>query len=124
MRRRRRGLARGGGGRVLGVFKTQRTCILCVGDSNTYGLYLRDRDQEAYPSQLERSWNADPNRTPIEVLNLGYPGVNSSRLIRDLSRMLDVLSPEVVMIMIGSNDYWTASVSAANETSATSPVTH
>ncbi len=88
---------------------TGKRRVLCVGDSNTYGLYLADRAQ-AYPQQLERLWNAVPTRTPIEVLNLGYPGTNSSRLVRDLPRMLRILRPDVVIVMVGSNDFWTAPV--------------
>lgn len=86
-----------------------RQRILCLGDSNTYGLYLADRG-DAYPQQLERLWNADPSRPPIEVLNLGYPGTNSSKLVHDLPRMLDTLRPDVVILMVGSNDFWTAPV--------------
>lgn len=83
--------------------------VLCVGDSNTYGLYLRDRGQ-AYPRQLERLWNGNAARTPIEVLNLGYPGTNSSKLVRDLPAMLRTLGPEVVLVKVGSNDFWTVPV--------------
>jgi lysophospholipase L1-like esterase len=90
---------------------TGRKRILCLGDSNTYGLYLADR-AEAYPQQLERLWNASVDSPRVEVLNLGYPGTNSSRLRRDLPRMLETFRPDVVIIMVGSNDYWTAPVAA------------
>lgn len=93
--------------RATTTWLTGRRRVLCVGDSNTYGLYLRDRG-EAYPQQLERVWNASVDAHRIEVLNLGYPGTNSSRLRRDLPRMLSTLRPDVVIIMVGSNDYWTA----------------
>jgi lysophospholipase L1-like esterase len=83
--------------------------ILCLGDSNTYGLYLRDRSL-AYPQQLERLWNEHGNGARIEVLNLGYPGTNSSHLRRDLPRMLESIHPDVVIVMVGANDYWTAAV--------------
>lgn len=59
-------------GRRLPVsWLTSHTRILCLGDSNTYGLWL-ERD-EAYPQQLEAIWNADPAAAPVEVLNLGFP---------------------------------------------------
>lgn len=83
--------------------------VLCLGDSNTYGLYLPDRAL-AYPQQFERLWNESIGTPRIEVLNLGYPGTNSSRLRRDLPRMLETFRPEVVVVMVGSNDYWTAPV--------------
>ena len=82
--------------------------ILCVGDSNTYGLWL-ERD-EAYPQQLETVWNESGNGSQVEVLNLGFPGTNSSLLRRDFPRMLDTLRPDVVIVMIGTNDYWTRPV--------------
>lgn len=91
---------------------TGRRRVLCLGDSNTYGLYLADR-ADAYPQQLERLWNASAARTPIEVLNLGYPGTNSSKLIHDLPRLLETFRPDVVLMMVGSNDFWTAPVPAA-----------
>ena len=83
--------------------------VLCLGDSNTYGLYLSDRTQ-AYPQTFEKLWNDGGGAPRVEVLNLGYPGTNSSRLRRDLPRMLDTFAPDVVVIMVGSNDYWTAPV--------------
>lgn len=90
---------------------TGRRRVLCLGDSNTYGLYLADRN-DAYPQQLERMWNASSERAPIEVLNLGYPGTNSSKLLHDLPRMLETFRPDVVLMMVGSNDFWTAPVPA------------
>ncbi len=97
------------------AFLGGRRRILCLGDSNTYGLRMVNRD-DAYPQQLEHLWNAAHEGSPIEVLNLGYPGTNSSKLIHDLPRMLDTLRPDMVIIMIGANDYWTAPV-PAEETS-------
>jgi lysophospholipase L1-like esterase len=80
--------------------------VLCVGDSNTYGVYLVDRSR-AYPQQLERLWNETAPAPPIEVLNLGYPGTNSSVLRNTFPDMLDGLLPDVVIVMVGANDYWT-----------------
>jgi lysophospholipase L1-like esterase len=93
------------------AFLGGRRRILCLGDSNTYGLRMVNRD-DANPQQLEHLWNASSDRSPIEVLNLGYPGTNSSKLIHDLPRMLDTLRPDTVIMMIGANDYWTVSIPA------------
>jgi lysophospholipase L1-like esterase len=81
--------------------------VLCLGDSNTYGLYLEDREKEAYPQQLEALWNARVAAPKLEVLNLGYPGTNSSRLARDLPRLLEALRPDILILMVGVNDFWT-----------------
>jgi lysophospholipase L1-like esterase len=104
-------------GRELPVsWLTANTRILCLGDSNTYGLWLERN--EAYPQQLEAIWNATPGATPVEVLNMGFPGTNSSRLVRDFGRMLETFQPDLVIVMIGANDYWTSPVeTASTETS-------
>jgi lysophospholipase L1-like esterase len=97
------------GWRAPATWLTGNRRVLCLGDSNTYGLYLSDRAQ-AYPQTFERLWNATAGAAHIEVLNLGYPGTNSSRLRRDLPRMLETFAPDLVILMVGSNDYWTAPV--------------
>jgi lysophospholipase L1-like esterase len=78
--------------------------VLCIGDSNTYGLYL-SRD-EAYPQQLEALWKRAVG-SPVEVLNLGFPGTNSSRVVRDFPRLLATFEPDLVLLMVGVNDFWT-----------------
>lgn len=75
--------------------------VLALGDSNTYG------GDETYPRILERLWNADPARAPIRVLNLGFPGMNTSLVRRDFARMLRVFRPDTVTYMVGTNDFWT-----------------
>lgn len=84
---------------------TGNTRILALGDSNTYGLYLDAPD--AWPAQLERQWNAANPQQPVEVLNLGYPATNSFRVRENLPALLDKLSPDIVLIMVGFNDFWT-----------------
>lgn len=84
---------------------TGHSRILAVGDSNTYGLYLEAAD--SWPMQLEKQWNGVQASTPVEVLNLGYPGTNSFRVRENLSDLLDKLAPDIVLIMVGFNDFWT-----------------
>lgn len=84
---------------------TGNTRVLALGDSNTYGLYLQE--EESWPAQLQRVWNAEHAAAPIEVLNLGYPATNSFRVLANLPALLDKLSPDVVIIMVGFNDFWT-----------------
>jgi lysophospholipase L1-like esterase len=79
--------------------------VLALGDSNTYGLYLPAQD--SYPSQLEKQWNAQHSNLPIEIINLGYPGTNSFRLLANLPEILDTFKPDLVLLMIGFNDVWT-----------------
>lgn len=82
-----------------------RTRVLALGDSNTYGLYLKE--EESWPAQLEHSWNMAHPQAPIEVLNLGYPATNSFRVLNNLPALLNKLSPDIVLIMVGFNDFWT-----------------
>jgi lysophospholipase L1-like esterase len=84
--------------------------ILAIGDSNTYGVWLVDRERESYPAQLEAVWNEDDDRARADVLNLGYPGTNSSRLVQLLPEFLDTFAPDVVLAMVGVNDFWTQPV--------------
>jgi len=79
--------------------------ILTLGDSNTYGLYLPPED--SYPAQLETLWNQRHPDAPVEVINLGYPGTNSFRLLSNLPEILDTFQPDLVLLMIGFNDFWT-----------------
>ncbi len=79
--------------------------VLATGDSNTYGLYLEP--EQANPLVFERLWNARHPEHPVEVLNVGYPGTNTSRLRNALPRFLESAKPDVVTIMVGANDFWT-----------------
>jgi lysophospholipase L1-like esterase len=93
------------------AFSTAHRRIVCLGDSNTYGLFL-ERDQ-AYPQQLEDHWNESGGSPTIEVLNLGYPGTNSSTVLRELPGILRKLSPDGVIALVGANDFWTSPVGEA-----------
>lgn len=90
---------------VQAQWLTGNTRVLALGDSNTYGLYLQAQD--AWPAQLQRQWNAAHPERPVEVLNLGYPATNSFRVRDTLPGLLDKLSPDIVLIMVGFNDFWT-----------------
>lgn len=93
-----------------GAWETEDRRVLALGDSNTYGVWLLDRENNAYPAQLEKNWNTE-QPFPIEVLNLGYPGINSSRLVGLYSEFVEVFAPDIVLVMIGVNDFWTQPIS-------------
>ncbi len=80
--------------------------LLALGDSNTWGLWVKAK--QAYPKQVEFLWNEEGDRPPLEVINLGYPGMNSSGVRQRLPQLLRTFRPDVVTVMIGVNDYWTA----------------
>lgn len=79
--------------------------LLFLGDSNTYGVFVDPA--QAYPRVLESEWNRRAAGSAVEVLNLGFPGTNSTKVRNELPRLLRVLRPDAVLVMIGANDYWT-----------------
>jgi lysophospholipase L1-like esterase len=52
-------------------------------------------------------WNERVGEPRAEVLNLGFPGTNFSRPVRDLPRLLETFRPDFTIIMVGVNDFWT-----------------
>ncbi|MBX3025612.1 hypothetical protein KF840_11965 [bacterium] len=78
--------------------------LLCLGDSNTYGIFLPTRD-DAYPHQLHLALGRRGQR--VDVINLGYPGNNSSRIRAALPSALATVRPDTVTVMVGANDFWT-----------------
>lgn len=95
------------------AWKTDDRRILALGDSHTYGVWIAERERNAYPGQLERIWN-EGDHQPIEVLNLGYPGTNSSRLVGLYPELMEAFAPDVVLVMVGVNDFWTQPVTPAD----------
>lgn len=78
--------------------------ILCVGDSYTYGLGVER--QEAYPAQLEVLLKGKFGNNAAEVINAGRPGINTPILANCFQEMLDDYRPDIVLVMIGTNDEW------------------
>jgi|GEM_PF-1349627 len=96
-------------GKAPVAFRTQRLRVLALGDSNTYGFFVGSA--AAYPRKFEALWNErQPRKQSVEVLNLGFPGTNSSQVLREFDRMLFAFRPDVVTLMIGANDAWTMPV--------------
>ncbi|HSC76621.1 MAG TPA: SGNH/GDSL hydrolase family protein [Pseudomonadales bacterium] len=98
---------------------TSHLRIVTMGDSNTYGLYLDSKD--SYPKQLETLWNASHKNQQIEVINLGYPGANSSRIVANIEEVVDTLHPDFIMVMIGTNDSWTLPITGAENSLTDQP---
>lgn len=100
----------------LSVGNTLR--VLTIGDSHTYGLYLTA--EEAYPSQLKKIWDTTAHERDIEVINVGFPGTNSSRVLSNIHSLLDTFKPDVIVLLVGINDYWTHPVSKSDTNQNTS----
>lgn len=85
--------------------KGDQVRIACVGDSITYGLFVRNRNKNNYPNILNKLLGdnycvnnfAYTNRTAIK--NGDYPLVNEKVYRQSLD-----FKPDVVIILLGSND--------------------
>lgn len=78
--------------------------ILCVGDSNTYGLHV---PQWSYPAQLEARLR--PRfRGPVAVVNRGVPGQGTAQVAAGLPADLRAARPDLVLVLAGLNDAWNA----------------
>lgn len=77
--------------------------IVCIGDSNTYGIHLSP--EESYPGQLAARLAELPGY-PWRVENLGLPGKNSAEVRAELAGHLDRFRPEIAIVWIGTNTTW------------------
>jgi len=77
--------------------------ILCLGDSNTYGVFYDA--SEAYPGQLQKQLDRTSGQA-WRVINKGLPGMNSSQVVAQLDRELARYSPSHTVVSIGLNNYW------------------
>lgn len=84
------------------VWRSGRRRVVCLGDSNVYGLWMK-RDQ-TFPAYLEQLWNAAAPAQPVEVLNLGMPGLNSSKMRKSFRGLMEALRPDLVLVLVGAND--------------------
>lgn len=88
--------------------------ILCVGDSHTYGAPLPD--EESYPSQLQVLLDERYPEWEFNVVNLGFPGVNSAFVANRLESQIKQIRPHLVMVSGGSNNIWNTIETEAWET--------
>jgi lysophospholipase L1-like esterase len=79
--------------------------VLCIGDSNTYGLGA-SRCDCSYPAVLETLLRDARDGGPARVENAGWPGRNSRSALELLPRHLQEFRPRRVAILLGTNDFW------------------
>lgn len=77
--------------------------ILCVGDSNTFGVHLAP--EQSYPGQLQTLLDRAPGQ-PWRVVNLGTPGRNSAEVRAELAGDLERHRAEIVLFLAGVNNTW------------------
>ncbi len=88
--------------------------VLCVGDSNTFG--VRVAPQDSYPGQLGAMWkecarhSSDSGGAEAvntwQVLNRGIPGQNTAQIRASLPELLEWSKPAVVIVLAGINNTW------------------
>ncbi len=80
--------------------------ILALGDSNTWG----GGGAAAYPARLQSLLEEDEEEggRRFQVINLGVPGTNSGQMLHQLPKILQAYGPDLVLLLIGANDYWNA----------------
>jgi len=75
--------------------------IVLLGDSNTMGWLLDDKD--TYPARLQNALNRKSGRH-YEVINLGVGGYTSYSTRVLLDQWMDRLEPDLVIVSCGAND--------------------
>jgi lysophospholipase L1-like esterase len=78
--------------------------VLCVGDSYTYGVGASDASH-SYPGRLECRLDATTGSS-WRVVDCGVPGQDSADVLRALPGQLATHSPEIVCILVGTNNRW------------------
>ncbi|MDD4893906.1 MAG: GDSL-type esterase/lipase family protein, partial [Candidatus Omnitrophica bacterium] len=76
--------------------------ILCLGDSFTFGHGAEKG--KSYPVQLQRMLDENRQDKKFVVYNVGVPGYNSSMVLKRLVKNLNKYRPDIVLLLIGSND--------------------
>jgi hypothetical protein len=85
----------------LGPPAPEELRVLCLGDSNTFGLSLPD--PHPYPRRLEEHLQAATGR-PVRVLNAGVPGADLRNGLELFHRLLPVFKPHVVTFSFNFNN--------------------
>ncbi|MEO0480549.1 MAG: SGNH/GDSL hydrolase family protein [Planctomycetota bacterium] len=87
------------------VLDQDRHRVLCLGDSFTYGIGAEDEKTGSYPAHLQQILE---ERAPgrYQVVNRGWPGLNSRKILRYLASDLDEVKPDTVVLLCGVNDRW------------------
>ncbi len=78
--------------------------VLCLGDSNTFGMYEETGD--AYPARLQALLDERAPDDAHAVTNLGMPGMTTGHVLRLLARQLADQDPDAVLVLAGVNNGW------------------
>jgi len=80
--------------------------ILALGESTTAPVYNFDMQDYSWPTYLEKILNKKyPNRK-FKVINEGVNSITSDRIISDLEKNIKEYNPDLVISMMGINDFF------------------
>ena len=85
--------------------------IFCVGESTTWGLGARNPVLGGYPHQLELLLNQKFPFHQVQCLFENTIGQNTSENLIKLPRYIEKYKPDVIVFMIGANNWWNMDVS-------------
>jgi lysophospholipase L1-like esterase len=91
--------------RAASLGAADRVRIACVGDSHVYGAFVPP--DAAFPEQLDRILRR--RGIAADVYNFGVPGQSSYQVRERLPRILERVAPQVVIVLVGHNNYWNLS---------------
>jgi lysophospholipase L1-like esterase len=80
--------------------------IVALGNSCTFGWSVRQ--EYVWTTKLDQMLNAESGGKAWEVINAGVPGYSSHQGRILCSKLLENLKPQILLIMFGWNDHWTA----------------
>ncbi len=83
---------------------TAGTRVVCVGDSNTFGVYFPRT--ASYPARLEAVLDGISGADQWSVIQAGRPGRSTGDVLRNLPELLGRLAPQYVLVLAGINDRW------------------
>ncbi|MCZ6726149.1 MAG: GDSL-type esterase/lipase family protein [Acidobacteria bacterium] len=87
--------------------------FVCLGDSNTFGLWVDAAD--SYPARLQDLLDEHVAGGPHRVVNLGVPGLNSRQVRKRLTAALEEFEPDGIFVLVGFNDRWAWKPEADND---------
>ncbi len=79
--------------------------MLFIGESTTYGLFVEP--DQAYPARVAALLEAKHPGRRFLSFNRGVPGLTTTAMLRTLPEKLQILSPQLVVILAGANDFHT-----------------
>jgi tetratricopeptide (TPR) repeat protein len=80
--------------------------ILALGESTTVPMHNLKMQDYSWPAYLEKILKKENLNKRIKVINEGKESVNSDRIISDLEKNIKEYNPDLVISMMGINDFF------------------